>query len=299
MSQIKRLITSQDFEGLVATQKWQEAFNQAKLSGPNGSAERLLKNDEFWQTLPLLIKKYTALNHYSNTVSRNGHFYPKGYMGPNPIEKQIEIIADTFELDPTEAFLLAKNLPDLPQGAEGWFAVPKIGAVAEKFFSITKNQNALYGDIVDLALSKVATNRNMHNGFGQPLSQFKIRQDPYTSKSLKKMEMKQRGDIIIVAAQFGINHCGKSVYSVKNNFTEFEFGLGAFQVLCMGLTHPERYSEWNELDTSCPGDVLILENSKKIGAPIIFLNSDKKLLFDAYSINTKRIYLGLVTAFIS
>lgn len=299
MSQIKKWIKSQDPEGLVATQKWQEAFNQAKLSGPNGSAERLLDNDEFWQNLPTLMRKYTALNHYSNAVSKNIRVYPKGYMGPNPIEKQIEIIADTFELDPTEAFLLAKNLPNLSRGAEGWFAIPKIEVVTNKFFPKIKNQNALYSDAVNLVLSKIATNRNVHNGFGQSLSQLKIHQDARTSKFLKKIEIKQRGNIIIVAAQFGINHNGKSVNLVKNNFAEFEFGLGAFQVLCMALTHPERYSEWNELDTGCPGDVLILENSKKIGAPIIFLNSDKRLWFDAYSVNTKRIYLGLVTAFIS
>lgn len=299
MSEMKRVITSQDVDGIIAIQNWKEIYNRAKLSGPNGSAERLNENPEFWQEVFNLIKKYTVVHRHIINVSKNNHIYPKGYIGPKPIEEQIEIIAEAFELDSTEAFQFAKNLPKLPQGAEGWFAFPKIDVIANKFFSKIKNQNALYCDAVNLVLSKIATNRNVHNGFGQPLSQFKIRQDPYTSKSLKKMEMKQRGDIIILAAQFGINHCGKSVYSVKNNFTEFEFGLGAFQVLCMGLTHPERYSEWNELDTSCPGDVLILENSKKIGAPIIFLNSDKKLWFDAYSINTKRIYLGLVTAFIS
>ena len=52
------------------------------------------------------------------------------------IAEQVLTIATIFGLDPTQAFEFAKNLPTLPEGAELWFDIPKVPAVAKQFPAI-------------------------------------------------------------------------------------------------------------------------------------------------------------------
>lgn len=69
-----------------------------------------------------------------------------GYEGPKPIKKQIAMIAEIFDLDSSRAldFLFIKNLPMLPNGAEGWFAIPSIDALVKKCFPEVSDPNQKY-----------------------------------------------------------------------------------------------------------------------------------------------------------
>jgi len=47
-------------------------------------------------------------------------------------------------------------------------------------------------------------------------------------------------DILVVPAQFGLRHRGRSVRRVREVMNANEFGLGVFAIGIMLLTHPER-----------------------------------------------------------
>ena len=61
-------------------------------------------------------------------------------------------------------------------------------------------------------------------------------------------------DILVVPAQFGLRHKGRSVRRAREVFTANEFGLGAFAIGIMLLTHPEREVQWEQLHVDCAGD---------------------------------------------
>jgi len=61
-------------------------------------------------------------------------------------------------------------------------------------------------------------------------------------------------DILVVAAQFGIRHRGRSVRRAREVFAANEFGLGAFAIGIMLLTHPERLSNYDDLWIDSSGD---------------------------------------------
>lgn len=63
-----------------------------------------------------------------------------------------------------------------------------------------------------------------------------------------------KSDYIILPAQFGFMHRGKSVRKVRTVYLPHEFGLGPYEVGVMFLAHPERLQgKPNELYIDCPG----------------------------------------------
>ncbi|MBP9803008.1 MAG: hypothetical protein KBD14_01725 [Candidatus Pacebacteria bacterium] len=206
-----------------------------------------------------IIMEMTTPNKYANEVVSSNYTYPKEYKGPKPIAEQVKIIATMFGLDPTQALQFAKNLPafdtfvpsDCPD--IGWFAIPKVSAVAKQFSSITE-QALQYCEAVNLVHTKLADSRSFTNYRNGEIVPSKLRQHARTASFLEHLEAEQVGDILIIAAQYGMFHRGKSINRARETFAWNEFGLGEFHVCCMALVHPERYVHWQELETDCPGD---------------------------------------------
>ena len=87
----------------------------------------------------------------------------------------------------------------------------------------------------------------------------RLRQHERTVAMWKKLGDEQSGyDLLVVPAQFGRRHRGRSVRRARGVFASNEFGLGAFAIGCMLLTHPERLTDyddlWIDLWIDCPGD---------------------------------------------
>ena len=251
----KKLITSDDPKGLDATAKWRAVYNKQQLTdGADGSAQRLNESREFWKELGELIQKHSATNQYANEVVSSNYTYPKEYKGPKSIAEQVKTIATTFGLNPTQALEFAKNLPTLPEGAEGWFAIPKVSAVAKQQFPAITDKAEQYCEAVKLVHTKLAESRSFYNYRNGEIVPNKLRQHARTMDFLGHLESEQQGDILIIAVQYGMRHRGKSVRRARETFAGNEFGLGAFAIGCMALVHPERYVRWEELDTDCAGD---------------------------------------------
>lgn len=178
-------------------------------------------------------------NRYADEEVASSYAYPDGY-SVKPIAEQIETLAKLFGLDGEKALAFAENLSELPEGAEGWFAIPKWQTVANS-----------YGEAVEKML---AGNRKLKNWREGKLGEQYLRQSQISEQAFAKLCKQQDGDILIIPAQFGLRHRGRSVRRARAVFAESEFGLGLFAVGCMLLTHPQREQVWEQLHIDCSGD---------------------------------------------
>ncbi len=295
----KKLITSDDPKGLDATAKWRAVYNKQQLTdGADGSAEHLNESHEFWKELGELIQKHSATNQYANEVASSNYTYPKEYKGPKPIAKQVKTVATMFGLDPTQALEFAKNLPTLPEGSEGWFAIPKVSVVATKQFPAITDKDKQYYEAVKLVQTKLADSRSFTNYRNSEIVPSELRQHARTVVLLEKLEAEQQGDILIIAVQYGMRHRGKSVRRARETFASNEFGLDSFAIGCMALIHPKRYVHLKELATDCAGDEFDpLEHGDFSFSPIFHFNGDM-LEFSTRDVSYVYSDCGSVSAFV-
>ena len=232
---------------------------------------------------------------YKDEVVSSDYTYPSEYK-PKSIEEKIKAAADIFGLDPKSALELAKNLPELPNGAEAWFAIPKLEAVAKKHFPSITDPAEQYCEAVNMVLEKLADSRGFYNYRKGQITSAQLRQSARTAEALSEMGG-QSGDILIVAAQFGMRHRGKSVRRARETFSGNEFGLGAFAMGCMALVHPERYVKWEQLHTDCAGDEFAPDADGAFSGAPLFSFGDE-LGFDADDVSGARGYYGSVSGFL-
>lgn len=247
------LITSRDPKGLHAVGLFEAVYNKSKLDETR--AQRLNeRGGELQDGIAKLIAELSVSNQYANEEVRSSYTYPKEYKGPKPIVDQIKAIAKIFGLDPSQAIEFAKNLPALPEGAEGWFAIPSVDALAKKHFPEVTDPVQKYCQAVQLVHAKIAASRSFYNYREGQITPAQLRVHARTAHALDLIAETQKGDILIVAAQLGMRHRGKSVRRAREVFVANEFGLGSLAVGSIVLTHPERLVRWEELDMDCSGD---------------------------------------------
>ena len=253
MTMSQTLITSRDPKGLHAVGLFEAVYNKSKLD--EARAQRLNeRGGELQDGIAKLIAELSVSNQYANEEVRSSYTYPKEYKGPKLIADQIKALAKIFDLDPSHAIEFAKNLPALPEGAEGWFAIPSVDALAKKHFPEVTDPAEKYCQTVQLVHTKIAASRSFYNYREGQITPAQLRVHARTAHALDLIAETQKGDILIVAAQLGMRHRGKSVRRAREVFVANEFGLGSLAVGSIVLTHPERLVRWKELDMDCSGD---------------------------------------------
>lgn len=251
MMTTKQLITSSHPKGIDATAKWNAVYNKQKLN--DQSAQNLNESKYFWKDLGYLIKEHSAIGKYGKEIVYSGLNYGDRYK-PMPLLEQIAFIANTFGLNKENAVEYSKKLNKLPEGAEEWFAIPKISSIAEKKFRSIISYEEQYCEAVKLLLRK----SNIANGdnWDESILPDIFRQSSRTRCFFEQLENDQFGDILIIGGQFGLRYRGSSARRanelLKNS--ENEFGLGAFAVGCM-LLGTRRLDTVGNLDCSCFGDI--------------------------------------------
>jgi len=134
----------------------------------------------------------------------------------------------------------------LPENAEGWFAIPRWEKVAPT-----------YGEAVQKVLDLIKQTRNgaFYNYREGELGSNRLRQSAKSVSVFQKLAGGQEGqDILVVPAQFGIRHLGRSVLRAREVMNANECGLGAFAIGIMLLTHPERLQYYYDFWIDCAGD---------------------------------------------
>lgn len=169
------------------------------------------------------------------------HGYLSGYK-PRCVAEQIATLQGLFPnlgMPDTE---LAKRPP--PDGAEGWFVIPRW-----EMFAST------YGEAVEKALATISQTRRCKNLLATELGPRYLRQSAKTAAAFEALAIEQKNrSVVMVAAQFGLRHRGRSARRAREVMQPNECGLGAFAASIMLLTHPQRLMHYDDLYLICAGD---------------------------------------------
>lgn len=222
----------------------EDAVDRAIAEGflDKDSIQKLIENgDEFQVDITTSIKKHSLSNQFADEEVESSYGYLSGYNKPNGITEQTNILRQLF---PGVGFAYEKLAEQpLPPNAEGWFAIPR-------WQSVAKTYNEAVQKVLDLI--KKQRKGNFYNYCEGEIGETYLRQHERTAKKLQTLGNQQTGfDILVVAAQFGLRHRGRSVRRAREVFAGNEFGLGAFEIGCMILTHPERLQRCDDLRIDC------------------------------------------------
>jgi len=203
--------------------------------------------------------------------------YPEEYKGPKLIDDQNRTIAKIFDLDPAMALEYSKNLPSLPEGAEGWFAFPSLDAIVRKNFPEMTDLAEKYCCAVRLILGKIGESRDFYNYRAEQIDPAHLRMHVRTAEFLEKISEVQDGsDILVIAAQLGMRHRGRSTRRSRELFIPNEFGLSSLITGSIILVHPERLVRLKELDIDCAGDEFAPDAGGGFShAPYFIFNDDQ------------------------
>ena len=216
----------------------------------------------------------TSRDRYANEEVSSQFTYPSEYQGPKPIEEQVGSIAEIFGLDSESALEYAANLPEIPEGAEGWFAIPSVSALARVHFPEVDDPAEQYCYAVNLVLDKIAESRRFTNWCEDSIDTNRLRVHAHTQSALDEIEETQQNDILVIPAQLGMRHRGRSVRRARECFADNEFGLTSLATGAILLTHPERLISWRDLWMDCAGD--------EFDHPVSDVRFDGAPVFDFY-----------------
>jgi hypothetical protein len=138
----------------------------------------------------------------------------------------------------------------LPPNAEGWFAISRWEKIAPTF-------NAAAQKVLDMI--KQTRGGKFYNFLDGQLGPEHFRQTAKTAEALEMLGHNQKNNgILVIPAQFGVLHRGRSVHRVReilaSNESRFdEFALDVVSIGSMLLTHPERLRHDDDLWIDCPG----------------------------------------------
>lgn len=200
-------------------------------------------------------------------VQQGGYEYPDAYQARPLAEQQAVLLKYFPQLKKSNT-----KLPDLPEGAEGWFAIPRWQRIAPT-----------YGEALSKVFAALSRSRggHFHDYRKGQLGPRYLRQEKRSKARWDQLAARQRGDILAVPAQFGRRYRGKSANDVRAMLEADQFGLGAYQVAIMLLTHPERLSTGNELWLYAPGDEYAFSGNGQFEfAPLFYFRADE-IGFDA------------------
>ena len=288
----------------------EDAINRASSGGilPDKESGQMLveKGDEFQSDILTSIRRLSASNKYKDEEFRAAYGYPKEYKGPKPIADQVKAIAEIFGLDPALALEYAKKLPVLPEGAEGWFAIPSVDALVQKHFPEVTDPAEKYCRALQLVHQKIAESRSFYNYRDGQIDTAHIKVSARTLEKMNQIAAQQKGDpstgsgpsILIIAAQLGKRHGGRSVRRAREVFTANEYGLTSVAGSSIVLVHPERLVRWEELDMDMAGDEFSDGGGGSFGRAPYFL-FDGKAGFDTEGVSYPFDNCGSASGFVS
>ncbi len=271
-------------------------IDQAQLVITNG--------DEFGQIVGDAVRsalaRLSVSQEYANEEVASTWVYPPEYTGPAPIGEQIDKLAALFGLSLGETMRFVEQvLPTLtlPDGAEGWFAIPRVEAIAARHFKSVTNPHERYCRAVLLMLEKLKESRQFYNYREGEITVDCLRQHARTAMMLELIGETQKGDLLVIPSQFGLRHAGRSVRRGRAVYAKTEFGHGALSVGSMLLTHPKRFVRWEQLHTDCAGDEFAPGADGRFVRAPYFRCHDSLLWFDTHDAAYPRDYYGSASGF--
>lgn len=193
-------------------------------------------------------------NKYKDEEVSSAFGYHSGYHYPKDVIAQTNKLRELFH----DVGFANEQMqrPDVAN-AEGYFAIPRWQVVAPT-----------YGEAVKIVLDalKKAYKGRFKNWREGELGPTFLRQSAKSVAFWEQVGEEQQGfDILLIPAQFGIRHRGRSVRRAREVMESNECGLGAFAVGIMLLTHEDRLQHRDDLWIDCAGDEF--HDPRSSGAP--------------------------------
>lgn len=222
-------------------------------NGPEEVLKRLRKAFAMVEKTENESSTLSASPFFADEEKPSNDGYPPEY-AVKPIAEQLLIWSKQFpNFDPCNMLAYSKRLPKCPEGAEGPFVVP-----------VWKEVGASYEE----AVKKILSHFNVYYRFGHQTFEEAIGmicQSDRTREAERVLaprddisDMRLQGyPFMLLWAQMGFLHRGRSNRRVRYLYAPNEFGLGAFAVASILCTHPERFSLSHGsvcLNIFCPGD---------------------------------------------
>lgn len=196
--------------------------------------------------VPHFITLFSSLvltDEFADEEVLSTYGYLSGYK-PKSVAEQMVVLKAIFpKLKSFDESAVAK---ELLAGAEGNFLIPRWQELAPT-----------YGEAVELVLAALKQSRNGRfvNYCENQLGPDRLRESAKKSDMFQKLGNEQPGhNVLVVQAQFGLRHRGKSVRRARVVMGGNECGLGAFEIGIMLLTHPDRLANYDDLYVDCSGD---------------------------------------------
>jgi hypothetical protein len=233
------------------------------------------------------IKRLSVSDNFKNEEVASNYGYLSGYK-PKGITPQTNRLRELF---PGIGFANEKLAESpLTPNAEGWFAIPGWDKIAPT-----------YGEAVQKVFDLLKQTRNgrFTNYREGQLGPNQLRLSTKTASAFEKLGEAQKDyDILVVPAQFGLRHRGRSVRRARETFLGNEFGLGAFAIGIMLLTHPERLQDYNDLWIDCAGDEFSPDADGSFSGCPFFYFLDSRLRFAAGGVSVALGDFGSASAFL-
>ncbi|MEK7643278.1 MAG: hypothetical protein AAB372_02415 [Patescibacteria group bacterium] len=264
----------------------------AELGLDNPGAQRVIEHgDDFAEAIRVAaitsLKDLSVSDKFKDEEMESSYGYLSGYK-PKGITEQTNILRQLF---PGVGFADEKLAErPVPANAEGWFAIPKWQTIAPT-----------YGEAVEKVLAKISETRKgkFKNWREGNLGPDYLKQTAKTEKVFQTLGDEQKDhDILVVAAQFGLRHRGRSVRRAREVMQVNEFGLGAFAVGIMLLTHPERLMNYDDLYVDCAGDEYAPEADGDFSLAPLFDFGGDRVGFGAYWFDSASGSCGSASAFL-
>lgn len=277
--------------GSVSIEKALEALGLDK-----DGAQRVIEHgDEFSlavnQAALAALRNLSVSNQYADEEIETSYTYPNGY-AVKDIAEQVALLVQIFpQLNAEATFrFLKETLPnlELPKLAEGWFAIPRWQKLASS-----------YGDALKLVLAKIGESRRFYDYLEGRFDTNRLRQHARTVAMMEKIESAQPGDILIIPAQFGKRHAGRSVRRAREVVVSNEFLLGSVANGSMLLTHPPRLQVWEQLHVDCGGDERSPGADGQFDSAPYFSFDDGKVEFSNYWVSGPSLRFGSSSGFVS
>lgn len=226
-------------------------------------------------------------NQFADEEVESSYGYLSGYRKPKGITEQTNILR---QLIPGIGFADEKFAEQpLPPNAEGWFAIPR-------WQSVGKTYEEALQKVLDLIKQQRGSFYNYCEG---QLGEQYLRRLERSAKKLEILGEAQKGyDILVVAAQFGLRHRGRSVRRAREVFMANEFGLGAFEIACMILTHQDRLANYDDLWIDCAGDEYAPDADGRFSRAPYFYFSDGEVWFGTCYVDDASEHYGSASAFL-
>jgi len=186
-----------------------------------------------------------SIGKYADEEVASTYSYVSGYSKSKIVTDQVKQLRELF--------------PDIEIPDPDESLAPQVGSPSEGTFVILPWELVAptYGEAVGkaFALLEKAYGGKFINYYKGQLKPNYLRESDRKKECLNKLREQQRGNVVLlIPAQFGILHRGRSVRRARIMMAKNEFGFGAWEIVLMLLTHLDRLKNYNDLWIDGAGD---------------------------------------------